>query len=138
MRLPPAALLLAAGCAVHSSRRAGEAPPTIRLGPDRTAVVYDDPREGEKRALLARINRDRAAAGVPPLHYEPRASLVGDLFCLDAALRGFWGHWDDRGRPPFVRWGLAGRIVWAWVVTIPASAVIAALSYLVLSRAVHL
>jgi PiT family inorganic phosphate transporter len=28
-----------------------------------------------------------------------------------------------------VRWGVAGRIVWAWVLTIPASAVIAALTY---------
>jgi PiT family inorganic phosphate transporter len=32
-----------------------------------------------------------------------------------------------------VRWGLAGRIVWAWVVTIPASALMAALSYKLLS-----
>jgi len=31
-----------------------------------------------------------------------------------------------------VRWGLAGRIVWAWVLTIPMSASIAALSWLVL------
>jgi len=31
-----------------------------------------------------------------------------------------------------VRWGIAGRIVWAWLVTIPAAAVIAALSYLLL------
>ena len=30
-----------------------------------------------------------------------------------------------------VRWGVAGRIVWAWVLTIPASAAIAAISYLV-------
>ncbi|HRZ09479.1 MAG TPA: inorganic phosphate transporter [Gemmatimonadales bacterium] len=29
-----------------------------------------------------------------------------------------------------VRWGVAGRIVWAWVLTIPMSAVIAALTYL--------
>jgi PiT family inorganic phosphate transporter len=28
-----------------------------------------------------------------------------------------------------VRWGIAGRIVWAWVLTIPASAVIAAVAY---------
>ena len=28
-----------------------------------------------------------------------------------------------------VRWGVAGRIVWAWVLTIPASALIAALTY---------
>jgi PiT family inorganic phosphate transporter len=29
-----------------------------------------------------------------------------------------------------VRWGVAGRIVWAWILTIPMSAVIAAVSYL--------
>jgi PiT family inorganic phosphate transporter len=28
-----------------------------------------------------------------------------------------------------VRWGIAGRIVWAWVLTIPAAAGIAALVY---------
>ena len=32
-----------------------------------------------------------------------------------------------------VRWGIAGRIVWAWVVTIPAAAMIAAISYFLLS-----
>ncbi len=31
-----------------------------------------------------------------------------------------------------VRWGVAGRIVWAWILTIPLSAVIAAVSYLVI------
>ena len=31
-----------------------------------------------------------------------------------------------------VRWGVAGRIVWAWVLTIPAAAIIGALSYLLL------
>ena len=31
-----------------------------------------------------------------------------------------------------VRWGVAGRVVWAWVLTIPASALIAMLSWLVL------
>ncbi len=33
-----------------------------------------------------------------------------------------------------VRWGLAQRIVWAWLVTIPASGLMAALSYFILSR----
>jgi PiT family inorganic phosphate transporter len=28
-----------------------------------------------------------------------------------------------------VRWGVAGRIVWAWILTIPASALVAALSF---------
>jgi PiT family inorganic phosphate transporter len=31
-----------------------------------------------------------------------------------------------------VRWGLAGRIVWAWVLTIPASAAMAGIAYLIL------
>jgi PiT family inorganic phosphate transporter len=30
-----------------------------------------------------------------------------------------------------VRWGLAGRIVWAWILTIPLSAVMAAVAYLI-------
>jgi PiT family inorganic phosphate transporter len=33
-----------------------------------------------------------------------------------------------------VRWGVAGRIVWAWVFTIPAAATMAALSYLAVSK----
>jgi PiT family inorganic phosphate transporter len=36
-----------------------------------------------------------------------------------------------------VRWGLARRIVWAWLVTIPASGIMAALAYLVLSLFVN-
>lgn len=32
-----------------------------------------------------------------------------------------------------VRWGLAGRIVWAWVITIPASAAMAAITYKLLA-----
>ena len=36
-----------------------------------------------------------------------------------------------------VRWGIAGRIVWAWVLTIPAAGLIAALSYLLLNAFVR-
>lgn len=32
-------------------------------------------------------------------------------------------------RAAAVRWGVAGNIVWAWVLTIPASAFVAALAY---------
>ena len=31
-----------------------------------------------------------------------------------------------------VRWGVAGRIVWAWILTIPLSAAVAATMYLLL------
>jgi PiT family inorganic phosphate transporter len=33
-----------------------------------------------------------------------------------------------------VRWGVAGRIVWAWILTIPASAVVAGATFLVIQR----
>jgi PiT family inorganic phosphate transporter len=33
-----------------------------------------------------------------------------------------------------VRWGVAGQIVWAWILTIPASAAIGALTYYVVGR----
>jgi len=36
-----------------------------------------------------------------------------------------------------VRWGVAGQIVWAWVLTIPAAAGIAGLSYVVLHLALR-
>jgi PiT family inorganic phosphate transporter len=32
-----------------------------------------------------------------------------------------------------VRWGLAGRMIWAWILTIPAAATVAALSYWVVA-----
>jgi PiT family inorganic phosphate transporter len=37
-----------------------------------------------------------------------------------------------------VRWGLAGRIVWAWIVTIPAAGLMAAAAYLLVSKVLHL
>src|SRR6266511_1379246 len=36
-----------------------------------------------------------------------------------------------------VRWGVAGQIVWAWILTIPAAAGIAGLSYLVVRTVLH-
>jgi len=35
-----------------------------------------------------------------------------------------------------VRWGVAGRIVWAWVLTIPASAFIAAITYYIVAHTI--
>jgi PiT family inorganic phosphate transporter len=35
-----------------------------------------------------------------------------------------------------VRWGIAGRIVWAWILTIPASAAIAAITYWIVAATV--
>jgi PiT family inorganic phosphate transporter len=43
------------------------------------------------------------------------------------ATRGFSG----------IRWGIAGRIVWAWLLTIPASAAVAAVCFFILQRFLH-
>ena len=37
-----------------------------------------------------------------------------------------------------VRWGIAGRIVWAWILTIPAAAIMAAMAYYVLAATIRL
>jgi PiT family inorganic phosphate transporter len=37
-----------------------------------------------------------------------------------------------------VRWGLAGRIVWAWVITIPAAGIMAAIAFWLLNAVVKL
>ena len=84
--------------------------PLVHLGPERTSIAYDDPGAAAKRVLFDRINRDRAAHGVAPVAWDPRAALVGDAFALDAALSGSRGHWDTRGRAPYLRWALAGGV----------------------------
>ena len=37
-----------------------------------------------------------------------------------------------------VRWGIAGRIVWAWMLTIPAAGIMAAMSYYMLAAFIKL
>jgi uncharacterized protein YkwD len=104
------ALLAGTACAPLRVRESEPPPRTVRMGPERTRIAYDDPRAREKQALFERINRDRQLHGVGPVEYDPRAALVGDLFCLDGALSGAWGHWDLQGRAPYVRWGLSGGV----------------------------
>ena len=103
-------LLAATGCRPPAPEAPRPPGPLVRLGLERTTTSYEDPRAADKRALFERINRDREAAGVPVLRYEPRAALVGDAFCLDASLSGSQGHWDVKGRAPYLRWALAGGV----------------------------
>ena len=58
------------------------------------------------------------AAGVP---VSTTHTITGAIVGVGAA-----------NRPTAVRWGVAGRIVWAWILTIPLSAVIAMVFYLLL------
>jgi len=51
---------------------------------------------------------------------------VSTTHTITGAIVGAGSQW----RLSAVRWGVAGRIVWAWVLTVPAAALISALAYL--------
>ena len=107
---PWAAALLAAACA-SAPRFHPETPvPTARRGADRAAPSYGERFPEAKARLLARLNEERRAAGAPPVAYDLLAARVGDAFCLDTAGTRSSGHWDTAGRPPYLRWGLAGGV----------------------------
>jgi uncharacterized protein YkwD len=104
-------LLTAAGCGAPPPAPAREVPSgVVRYGSDRDEVRYEERAAPAKRELFRRINADRVASGIPPLAYDLLAAKVGDEFCLDAVRGGFAGHWDLAGRPPYLRWALAGGI----------------------------
>jgi PiT family inorganic phosphate transporter len=65
-----------------------------------------------------------AAAGIP----------VSTTHTITGAIVGVGATRGTRA----VRWGVAGRIIWAWIFTIPASALAAGAVYGVTSSAVHL
>ena len=72
------------------------------------------------------LRRDRGHGG------HPRSPRCSAFRCRPptpspAASSGV-GSLSNRGK---VRWGVAGRIVWAWVFTIPAAAAISAITYFV-------
>ncbi len=84
--------------------------PLVRYGPDRDRIAYRERAPEEKKKLLARLNEERHARGLQPLTYDLLAAKVGDAFCQDAAANSYSGHWDLEGRPPYLRWALAGGI----------------------------
>jgi PiT family inorganic phosphate transporter len=82
--------------------------------------------EAEARRRLLRRNRSAltlfgtALAGIP----------VSTTHTITGAIVGV----GSTRRLSAVRWGVAGRIIWAWIFTIPASAVIAGVTCAVLNR----
>lgn len=112
--LATALLPLASGCGGPGAAPRPAPPPakvpTVLHGAGRQALAYREPYETEKAELLATINAERARAGAGPVAYSLRAARAGDLFCLDAATRDSVGHWDLDGRPPYLRYALAGGV----------------------------
>ena len=71
---------------------------------------------------------ETAAAGI--LFYTSHSGIpVSTTHAITGAIVGV----GSTHRLTAVRWGIAGRVVWAWLLTIPASAVIAAISYAIVS-----
>lgn len=101
---------LSPGCA---SRPPADGPvPMARFGPYRASAPDAGHAKDAKAALLARINADRAAAGVPAVEVDLVAAKAGDTFCLDAARTNVMGHWDLAGRAPYDRFADAGGVDW--------------------------
>ena len=96
--------------ASHGVEAAEKPAPAVRVGKERTAFPYVDPLATVKAVLLDRINADRKAHGAPPLQPDARAASVGDAFCRELVERGALSHFDSAGRPPYLRWTLAGGI----------------------------
>lgn len=84
--------------------------PLRRAGPDRPFVEYRELYAHAKGRLLRTINAERAARGARPLAYDLVGARAGDEFCREAAMRGYTGHWDLSGRPPYLRYADAGGL----------------------------
>ena len=104
-----AALALGVSPRATGASRAADVPP-VRRGLDRSAVAYVEREAAAKSVLFQRINAERSSAGLSSLKYDILAAKVGDEFCSDSAAGGWVGHWDQQGRPPYLRWAAQGGV----------------------------
>jgi uncharacterized protein YkwD len=86
----------------------------LRL-PDLSSPVVDvfprpdsSPSDPVKSSILARINRNRAAAGVAPVAWDEAASRVADAFCRQQVREATNGHFLTDGVPPYARTAFSG------------------------------
>ena len=76
--------------------------------------------------VLARINADRAEAGLPPVAWDEAASRLADAYCEAQVAEGTRRHSLTDGVPPYARTSFAGisgmgsENSVAWITTAPA------------------
>lgn len=100
----------------------------VKAGPD--ALVWHGILKGEQAQAGRRLVRGDKRCG-HALHLDA---------LLDSGQHDAHDHGRHHGimgvgslrRLSAVKWGVAGRIVWAWVLTVPCSAAIAAAAYLLI------
>jgi PiT family inorganic phosphate transporter len=83
---------------------------------------------GQKVAKLTPVDGFCAESGAATMLYA--ASALGVPISTTHTITGSIMGVGSIQRLSAVRWGVAGRIVWAWILTIPCSAAVAALSCL--------
>jgi len=66
------------------------------------------PRKEAQQYLLALINRDRAAQGLPAVAWDETAAQAARRHAEDMAHNGFTGHWGTDGSVPEERYTAAG------------------------------
>ena len=117
--LAGAALALLAACCVFQStplEEASEKRLLLRLrAPDLSAPLVEvlppagsRPDDPLKEAVFARINSDRAAAGLLPVEWDGGAARVADAFCAQQVREATRGHFLMDGIPPYARTSFAG------------------------------
>ena len=93
--------------------------------------------------MIVRFYTD-APNGIIAINIDEGDALL-DVVLTDGTKRifiathnGFAIRFDEKNARPMgratrgtraVRWGVAGRIIWAWILTMPASAAVAAIAY---------
>jgi uncharacterized protein YkwD len=108
------AALLASACAGNKQADAFDPDLTI------VAPLLDSPIEDRmppdgakpidyvKLAVFDRINRDRVAAGIPPVRWDEGASRVAETYCVSQIRERTSGHFLTNGIPPYARTSFAG------------------------------
>ncbi len=101
---PETATAPAAGAAQDPAAGAGTAPAAGPVERPKGPMTLAE----AQRYLLALINRDRAAAKLPPVAWDETAALAGKRHAEDMARSGFTGHWGTDGSVPEERYTAEG------------------------------
>ena len=71
-------------------------------------VAESRPRPDLEAKMLQLVNRERGAAGLPPLEADPQLTEVARKHSADMFARGYFAHDTPEGRDPFDRMRAAG------------------------------
>lgn len=87
-----------------------------------TAIPIPDRYAAARLELLAAVNEDRRAAGVPAVHLDSLATVAAQAHAVAMATGGFFSHYGPLGEAPYervARSGLTGHVqenIYRWQV----------------------